>query len=142
MKKILVVCLLTTLLGALPADADYGETFVTGKEWVERMSAKEKYLSLLPPTLLFSEYEVRLRHPLPEYIYWIDNILYRNPELSQEDIGNIFASTIYLFEPENRPALKSMEVDFLRGDYEPKPRRLPQLTIEQVLEEIPPEKEV
>ena len=133
MRKIALRLLLfgAVLLSGVPAQADYNETFVNGKDWVEHMSAKEKYISLLPPTLLFGEYDVHLRHSLPEYIYWMDNILLRNPQLENEGVGNIFASTIYLFEPENRPALKSMEVDFLRGDYTPRPHRLPQLTIVQ-----------
>jgi hypothetical protein len=140
MKKILTVFLMLAALGAsCPARADYEETFATGREWIKRMSEREKFISLLPPTLLFNVYDVHLRHSLPEYVHWMDKILARNPQLEREDISNLFASTIYLFEPENREALRTMETDFLRGDYEPHALQVPRLSIEEVLQEIAPE---
>ena len=84
----------------------------------------------------FERYDVHIRHALPQYVSWINTILARNPRLEKEDLGNIFASTVYLFEPENRLALKTMEMNFLRGDLESKPLELPQLNIEETPEEI------
>ena len=118
--------------------ASYEENFSTGGDWLKRLSTKEKYISLLPPTLLFNEFDIHLRHSLPEYIVLIDNILLRNPQLEIEDVGNIFASTVYLFEPQNREALKKLEMDFLRGEMENKPYLPPRLTIDEVLAEITP----
>ena len=125
--------LLLTALGV--ADASE-ETFSTGKDWSKRMSAREKYISLVPPTMAFERYDVRLAHSLPQYIGLIDNILLRNPQLETEDVGNIFASTVYLAEPQNRPALKTMEMDFLSGNYEAKPYQAPRLTVEDLAKEI------
>ena len=102
------------------------------------MSPREKFISLLPPTLLFAQYDVRLRHSLPEYIGLIDHILHNNPQLENEDVGNIFSSTIYLFEPENREPLKTMEMNFLRGELENKPYHAPRLAIEEALREASP----
>ena len=115
------------------------ETFSTGKDWAQRMTNREKFISLLPPTLVFGQYDVQPHHGLPEYIYWIDKILLKNPQLEKEDVGNIFASTIYLREPENREALRNMEADFLRGNYESQSARWPRLTLDEVLQEISPE---
>ena len=131
-KTVFLVLSLMLLCGTIQAATDY-ETFSTGKDWAEHMSAREKFISLLVPTLVFNQYDVRLRHSLPQYIYWIDNILGKNPQLENEDVNSIFASTIYLFEPENRLALKKMEMDFLRGDLDDKPLRL---DIEEILKEI------
>ena len=127
------------LAAACPARADYEETFGTGKDWVKRMSEREKFISLLPPALLFNEYDIHLRYSLPQYIRWMDHILLRNPQLEREDVDNIFASTIYLLEPENREALKTMETNFLRGDYDNPRVQTPHLTIEEVLQEITPD---
>jgi hypothetical protein len=113
-----------------PAQADYQEVFVSGREWVKQMSPREKFMSLLPPSFLFSAYDVRLRHSLPQYIHWIDAILERNPELQNEEIGNVFASTVFLLEPENREALSAMEGNFLRGDYQTSGYSIPRLSIE------------
>ena len=113
----------------------YEETFSTGKDWMKHMSVREKYISLLPPTLLFHQYNVSLRQSLPKYIYLIDNILLRNPQLENEDVGNIFASTVYLFEPQNREALRSMEMNFLSGNFGTKPYHSPQLVVDEILKE-------
>ncbi len=114
----------------------YEETFSTGKDWAKHMSGREKFISLLPPSLLFHQYDVHLAHSLPEYIRLIDNVLLRNPKLEDEDVGNIFASTVYLFEPQNRQALKTMEMNFLAGNFETKPFHSPRLTVEEILKEI------
>ena len=136
MKKRLVIYLSAlALLAACPARADYDETLSTGKDWVKHMSPREKFMSLIPPALLFNEYDIRLRHSLPQYIQWMDYILLSTPQLEKEDVSNIFASTVYLFEPENREALRAMETNYLRGDYDRK-IRAPRLTIEEALREI------
>ena len=109
--------------------------FVTGQDWTERMSEREKYIALTPPAILFSEYDVHMKLGLPQYILLIDKLMERNPRLQDEEVSNIFASTIYLFEPENRGALRTMETDFLRGDFESSPIMQPRLTIEDVLPE-------
>ena len=128
MRKILFIFVLGMLLvGSVRADVQ--ETFTIGREWAHQMSPREKFMSLLPPTYLFSAYDVHLRHSLPNYIHWIDSILQHNPQLEDEDVTNLFASTIFLFEPENRDAIKAMEANFLRGDYGRS--RPPKLHIEQ-----------
>ena len=128
--------LLTTSVFA--GASSYDETFATGKDWIQRMSKREKFISLVAPTLIFNRYDVHLRHSLPQYIYQIDRILLKNPQLEREDVNNIFASAIYLFEPENRELLKTMEMNFLRGDIEGG-TYCPKLTIDEVLQEISPE---
>jgi hypothetical protein len=137
MKKrwaVLFAGLLPVLAGAAELQASE-EAFSTGKDWSKHMSEREKYISLVPPTMVFEKYDVRLAHSLPQYIGLIDNILLRNPQLGNEDVGSIFASTIYLAEPQNRPALKAMEMDFLSGNYEAKPYEAPRLTVEDLTKE-------
>ena len=132
MKKVWALLLL--LCVAAPASAsDLTEDFVTGKDWVHHMSKREKYISLIPPTLLFADYDVELKLSLPHYISLIDQVMDRNPQLETEEVTNIFASTIFLFEPQNRAALRQMELDFLRGDAEPV--TTPRLSIEELLAE-------
>ncbi len=134
MKKILAALI---FMGALTASClAYDNDLTTGKDWVERMSQREKFMSLIPPALLFSEYNVHLRLSLPQYLLLIDRVMERNPKLESEGLSNIFASTIYFFEPQNREALKTMELNFLRGNLETKPYHTPRLTIEDILEEI------
>ncbi len=84
-------------------------TFTTGKDWRQRMSLKEKFISIFAPSLLFHRYGVPLRRPINDYIQTIDKVLMENPYLEKEDVSNIFASTIYAYEPESRPALDSLE---------------------------------
>ena len=127
---------LTLFLTAPGAAEAAEETFSTGKDWSKNMSAREKYISLVPPTMTFEQYDVRLAHSLPRYIGLMDNILLRNPQLETEDVSNIFASTVYLVEPQNRRALKTMEMDFLSGNYETKPYRAPRLTVDEMAKEI------
>lgn len=111
------------------------EPFTTGKDWAKTMSLREKYISLLPPSLVMEQYDVHLKISLPQYIGLINSILLKNPQLEKEDVSNIFASTVYLFEPQNRPALKNMEMDFLSGNYEMQPFQGPRLTVEDLLKE-------
>ena len=132
MKKILFIFMLGMMM-AHTAGADTQETFTTGHEWTHQMSLREKFLSLLPPVFVMNAYDVRLRHSIPEYIHWIDAVLSRNPQLENEDVGNIFASTVFLYEPENRQALKTMEEDLLRGDYR-RVSETPRLRIQEILE--------
>ena len=125
------------ILTPLQASA-YNQDLATGQDWTERMSQKEKFMSLVPPAILFSEYDVHLKLRLPKYIYLIDRIMERNPRLQDEGIASIFASTIYLFEPENRQNLRNMEINFLPGNYNSPPATEPRLTIEEILSEVPP----
>ena len=99
------ILLLTT---AVTVQAN-SEVFTTGKDWTQRMSVKEKFLSIFSPSLLFHKYGVPLRRPIDEYIPTIDKVLLNNPYLEKEDVANIFASTVYAYEPESRPALDSLE---------------------------------
>ena len=140
MRKLSVLLALFCLVAPLPVGAFTQEdSFTTGKDWVEHMSKREKFISLLPPSLIFSQQDVQLHHDLLEYIYWIDKILLKNPQFEKEDVSNIFASTIYFAEPENRPALRNMEESFLRGNYEMKGGHWPRLSIQEVLREISPQ---
>ena len=124
------------LVCAHPALA-YNSEFVTGEDWSHRMSPREKFMSLVPPAILFSDYDVHLKLSLPQYIVLIDQVMERNPRLQSEEISNVFASTIYLLEPQNRPALDDMEARFLRGDFMP-PSRPAHLDIDDLLEPINP----
>ena len=135
-KKIAGLWVVLTFIlcqAAIPAE----EPFTTGKDWAKRMSKREKYISLLPPTRVLEDYEVHLKLGLPQYITLIDAILMNNPQLENEDVSNIFVSTVFLVEPQNREALKTMEMDFLSGNYENKPYRSPRLTVEDLLKETP-----
>ena len=136
MKKSVVIVLLALGLSHTAMAANHEEIFTSGREWSREMSRREKFISLTAPALLFERYDVHLRHALPQYVSWIDTILARNPRLENEDVGNIFASTVYLFEPENRLALKTMEMNFLRGDMENNTLYPPRLSIEDTPEEI------
>ena len=129
-----IVCASFLPLSQVPAHA-LTHDFVTGQDWTEHMSDREKFMALTPPAILFSEYDVHMRLSLPQYILLIDKLMERNPRLQDEDVSNIFASTLYLFEPENRAALTAMESDFLRGDFETSPLTRPHLKIEELLPE-------
>lgn len=134
-KRAGLLFVLVLFLGLARSGSAFEEHFSTGKDWLKLMSAREKYMSLLPPSLLFHRYDVRLRRSLPEYIGMIDFVLRRNPNLENEDVSNIFASTVYFFEPENRDALRTMEMNFLAGNFELKPYQSPRLSIEEILKE-------
>ncbi len=137
MKKNLTFFIVLSLFMALPALSQAEEkTFVQGKDWRHYMSQREKFMSLIPPALLFSEYDVHLKLSLPQYIQLIDRVVKLNPQLENEEVSSIFASTVYLFEPQNRPALKTMEMNFLRGNLGTKPYHTPQLSFQDILSEI------
>ena len=136
MRKTLLALLAAGFLWTTGANAT-GE-LVTGDDWMHNMSAREKYMSLVPPTLVFSDYDVHMKLSLPQYIFLIDRIMQRNPGFADEGITNIFASAIYLFEPQNREALRSMEMHFLQGDYNFVPPQTPRLTIDELLRESGP----
>lgn len=120
-RKLVLLSLFFIL--AVPAAAEAyetyrAETFSTGKDWVERMTVREKYIALVPPTLLFHRYNIHFRRSLPEYVSLIDRVMAYNPQLATEDVANIFISTVHLYEPELRPAIKMLELQFLQGNYE------------------------
>ena len=107
------------IVSALPAQA-LVETFTTGKDWEKHMSPREKMISLVPPSLLLNRYDILTRFTLPEYVQAIDYVMPLNPQLEKEDVSNIFVSLVYLLEPEKRPAIENMELQFLRGERPPK----------------------
>ena len=85
--------------------------------------------------MVMEDYDVHLKRGLPQYITLIDAILLKNPELEKEDVGNIFVSSVYLVEPQNREALRTMEMDYLSGNYENKSYKAPRLTVEDLTKE-------
>jgi hypothetical protein len=95
------------------------ETFSTGKEWVEKMSKGEKFISVYAPMILFYRYGVNFRKTPGEYTETIDKVLLNNPYLEKEDIANIFASTVYAYEPESRPAFRQMAMELSSGEFSP-----------------------
>ena len=130
-----MIAVIFMLLSSVPLSAaSKGETFLTGKDWRETMSVREKFMALLPPSILFDEYEIKLHHSLPEYVQLIDLILRYNPQLDEEDVANVFTSAVYRFEPESRVALKTMEMNFLQGNLEIKPLHLPLLSYNGITE--------
>lgn len=111
-----VFCLLVVLFlsGASAARAADSETFATGKDWDQRMSLRQKIIALIAPSVLFHKYNVPMQRPIADYIPTIDRVLMENPYLETEDVSNIFASTLYAYEPESRPALDWMAMEFAR----------------------------
>jgi hypothetical protein len=105
------------------------DTFTTGKDWTEKMSEKEKFISIVAPMVHYSHYGVPFQHTPPEYVSVIDRVLLYNPYLEKEDMANIFASTVYAFEPESRPAFENLnrEAEYRRTG-------LPLLTIKHLPE--------
>lgn len=131
MKKFLPILLLLTLFSPAQAETmpDNTADFVTGEDWVRHMSRQEKMMALIHPAFVLADYDVRLRISLPQYVFLMDRVVENNPVLEREEVSNIFASTIYLFEPENRLKLKNLEMNFLRGDLEAKAVTTPRLTV-------------
>ena len=60
----------------------------------------------------FAAYGVPFRHTPPEYVKAMDKVLLYNPYLEKEDVANIFASTVYAYEPESRPGFEGMLREF------------------------------
>ncbi len=114
MRKLGVIVLGVLVFGAvypLPAQA-YNDRFTTGQDWIEKMSAREKFISLFVPMMLFRRYGVTFHRSPEKYISTMDSVLLNNPYLESEDVANIFASAVYAHEPESRPALEAMEREF------------------------------
>ena len=111
-KRVGAALALGLFLNAGAAQADYSETFTTGKNWLERFSLRQKFISLVAPAMLLRKFKVQLRRPLAAYIPTIDRVLVENPYLENEDIANIFASTVYAYEPESRKTLEWMQMEF------------------------------
>ena len=142
MKRVWLISILAVFFTLSPFQASaHSQDLSTGQDWTDNMSQREKFMSLVPPAILFSDYDVHLRLSLPKYIFLMDQVMERNPRLKDEAVASIFASTIYLFEPENRQALRSMEMSFLQGNYEAPPTIQPRLTIEEILTESNPRTE-
>lgn len=113
----LLSAVLLFLLMIAPVQAALSPTFTTGEDWQRHMSEREKFMSILVPMSVFHQYGVPFRLSPDKYIGVIDNVISANPQIENEDIANIFASTVYLYEPESRPAFDAMEMNFLRGDF-------------------------
>lgn len=99
-------------MGSMALSSAYADNFATGKDWTQRMSKREKFLAVFAPYILYHRYGVPFRKPPQEYISDIDKILVGNPYLEVEDVANIFASTVYTFEPESRTAFRAMVHEF------------------------------
>lgn len=111
-----------SLLGFCPPSYAYTETFVTGRDWIQKMSPREKFMALVVPMNLFRNYGVEFRKKPVEYISLIDDVLLNNPYVEGEEVANIFASYVYATEPESRNAFRLMarlffeRKSFLNGD--------------------------
>ncbi len=109
--RVLLIALVLIAAGARQAFASV-ETFTTGKDWEERMSPREKIIAVLAPAILLDKYGVPLRRPISEYIPTMDQVVLNNPYLENEDVANIFVSTVYASEPELRSSLDALEMQF------------------------------
>lgn len=122
--RLLAVPMLLALL-AVPAHGLDEAVFVSGREWIRQMTPKEKMMSLLPPMALYHKFGVRFHKTVFEYIDTMDTELAGNPLLEKEDVANLFASTVYALEPENRLPLERMgsvfEILQKRGPENPYP---------------------
>ncbi len=107
------------------------ETFATGSDWSERMSVREKLISLIPPTILMHRYGVPMKRPLDDYLPAIDRFLDYHPQLEKEDVANIFTSTVYSDEPESREAIEIMERDLRLRREGYNPAYFPRLLVSQ-----------
>ena len=122
MKKLLFFSIFVLL--SSPSQAASSDNFTTGHDWLQRMSPREKYISLVAPMSVMHRYGVPM-HLSPEgYIPVIDKIMRVNPQLANEDVANVFASALYRLEPDSRPSLDAMEREFLKGSYDPQEIRL------------------
>ena len=79
------------------------------------MSKGEKFISVYAPMILFYRYGLNFRKSPGEYTETIDKVLLNNPYLEKEDIANIFASAVYAYEPESRPAFRAIENKLSEG---------------------------
>ncbi len=90
------------------------ETFTTGKDWEERMSPREKVIAVVAPAAFLYKQGVPLRRPISEYIPTMNQVVLNNPYLEDEDVANIFVSTVYAYEPESRSPLDALEIQLRR----------------------------
>jgi hypothetical protein len=114
-----LVYLLTSfflLIGAETGSLASSETFTTGKDWTQKMSKGEKFLSIYAPMILFHRYGINFRKTPDQYAETLDRVLMENPYLEKEDVANIFASTVYAYEPESRRAFVIMKME-LANEY-------------------------
>ena len=103
---------LSLIMGPTASAETYSDTFTTGKVWLQKMSKGEKFISVYAPMILFHRYGVNFQKTPNEYAETIDRILLENPYLEKEDVANIFASTVYTYEPESRRAFMIMKMEF------------------------------
>lgn len=108
-RTIALICFFTALTVGVASAEVYREEFLTGKDWRERMTLRQKYMSLILPTALFKRFHVPMRRPIEEYIPTIDRVIDNNPYIETEDIASVYASTVFATEPESRPALAALE---------------------------------
>ena len=83
------------------------------------MSKGEKFISVYAPMILFHRYGVNFRKTPTEYAATIDRVLLENPYIEKEDVANIFASTVYTYEPESREAFAIMKTEFDQENLRP-----------------------
>ena len=121
MKSKYFVYLLFSLFlisGTVPSYG-YSDVFTTGKDWVDKMSKGEKFISVYAPMIIFHRYGVSFRKTPDEYIETMEKVLIDNPYLEKEDVSNIFVSMVYAYEPESRPVFRLMEAEFARQEFSP-----------------------
>ncbi|OIO38742.1 MAG: hypothetical protein COT00_05390 [Candidatus Omnitrophica bacterium CG07_land_8_20_14_0_80_50_8] len=122
--KYLVYLLLSLFFVAQPIRTGFcsyteTETFTTGKDWIQKMSKGEKFISVYAPMILLHRYGINFRKTPNEYAQTLDRVLLENPYLEKEEAANIFASTVYAYEPESRPAFKIMQMEFEQENLKP-----------------------
>ena len=74
MKKILFALFLLALAAA-PAQAMGETTFTTGRDWTQKMTPGEKFMSLTMPMAMLHQYGVPVRLTPEQYIPIIDKLL-------------------------------------------------------------------
>ncbi len=80
-------------------------------------------MALIVPMNLFHRYGVDFRKTPLEYIPIMDKVLFNYPYIENEEVENIFASIVYVTEPESRAAFRLMQIrferrmNFLDGDF-------------------------
>lgn len=117
--KYFIYLLIGLLLLASTSSKAASDAFTTGKDWTQKMSKGEKFISIYAPMILFHRYGVNFRKSPSEYSETIDKVLLENPYLEKEDVSNIFASTVYAYEPESRRAFMIMKAESADGYLKP-----------------------
>lgn len=107
-KRFALMVLLTISL-LTPSQKIHAAEFVTGQDWVTKMNEKEKFISIVASMVLYTQYGIPMKFSPPDYVEKIDQILAYNPYLKNEDIANILAAAIYVYEPDSRMHL----IDFM-----------------------------